>query len=109
MWAKRKASKKLESLFRVLAAWAHLRRSVGQNGPAALLATYYRLSEHSSNKRAAAPTTTGAGTDTSAFAYLLECLSPGLNSFNDGAFADLVAQTCGFKILDDRLLSSFLF
>ncbi len=102
-------TKNLESLFRVLAAWAHLRGSVSQNGPAAVGAADHRLSEHSSNQRAAATTAARTGAHAGAFAYLLERLSAGLNSFDYSAFADLVAQAGGLEILDDRLLSGFLF
>jgi hypothetical protein len=40
---------------------------------------------------------------------LLEVLSPSLNGFAHGAFANFIAQTRRFKVVDDRLLSGFLF
>jgi hypothetical protein len=40
---------------------------------------------------------------------LLEGLSPSLDGFADGAFANFIAQAGRFKIVDDRLLSGFLF
>ena len=96
-------------MFRVLAARTQLRGRVGQNRPVALWATDHRLSEHASHQRAAASTTARTGAHTGALAYLFEGFGARLNSFDNRAFADLVAQACGFKIFDDRLLSSFLF
>jgi hypothetical protein len=40
---------------------------------------------------------------------LLEGLSPSLDGFADGAFANFIAQAGRFKIVDNRLLSGFLF
>jgi hypothetical protein len=40
---------------------------------------------------------------------LLEGLSPAPDGFEHGTFADLVAQARRFEILDDGLLSGFLF
>jgi hypothetical protein len=55
------------------------------------MATHHGLSQHASNHRAAAPAAARAGTDSGAFADLLESLSARSNGFEHGAFADLVA------------------
>jgi hypothetical protein len=96
-------------LLRVLAARARLRGSVSQNGPATVGTADHRLSEHSSNQRAAASTAARTSAHAGAFAHLLERLSAGLNSFDYSAFADLVTKTGGLEILDHRLFSGFLF
>ena len=80
-----------------------------QDRPATFATVHHRFSQHPSNHRAAAPTAAGAGADSCAFADLLESLGACLDRFDYGAFADLVAQASGFEILDDRLLSGFLF
>lgn len=36
-------------------------------------------------------------------------MGAGLDGFGDGAFADLVAQTGRFEVLNDSLLSGFAF
>ena len=69
----------------------------------------HRLSQHPSNHRAAAPAAAGAGANAGAFAYLLEGLSPSLDGFEHGAFANLVAEAGRFEVLDDRLRSGSLF
>ncbi len=73
------------------------------------MATDHRLAQHSSNHCAAASAAAGAGTDSRAFAYLLEGLGPGLDGFEHGASADLVAQASRFEIFDDGLRSGVLF
>ena len=106
---KNRSTEKLKSLFRILAARAHLRCVIGQNGPAAFRAIYHRLTQHPSNQRAATPAAAGTGPDPGAFAHLFECLCAGLDRFDHSAFADLVAKAGRFEILDDRPLSSFPF
>jgi hypothetical protein len=83
-------------LLRILAAWANLRGSSRQDRPAAFVAVDHGLAQHASDHRAAAPAAAGTGADSGAFADLLEGFRAGLNRFAHGAFADLVAQTCGF-------------
>jgi hypothetical protein len=72
------------------------------------VATDHRLAQHSSNHCTAASAAAGAGTDSRAFAYLLEGLGPSLNGFEHRAFADLVAQAGRFEIFDNRLRFGFL-
>jgi hypothetical protein len=93
-------------LFGILTA-----RTNGSNQyrPAAIVTIAHRLSQHATNQRAAAPSAAGAGADAGAFAYLLKRLGAGLDSFDHGAFADLVTDASGLEILDNRLLSGFLF
>jgi hypothetical protein len=40
---------------------------------------------------------------------LLKGFCAGLNGFDHGAFADLIAQARGLEIFDDRLFSGFAF
>jgi hypothetical protein len=40
---------------------------------------------------------------------LLEGLGAGLDGFAHGAFANFIAQAGRLKVIDDRLLSGFLF
>ena len=101
--------RKLETLFGVFTARAHLRRSAGQDRPSAIRAADHRLSEHAPDQRAASPAATRTGAHPGALAHLLERRRPRLNRFDDGPSADLVAQACGLEILDDRLRSGFLF
>lgn len=103
------AIKPLESLLGIFAARADLRGSVGDHGPATLWAGDDRLSQHAANQGAAPPAAAGAGADAGASAHLLERFRAGLNRFHHSAFANFVAKACRFEILDDRLLSSFLF
>jgi len=82
-------------LLRVLATWANLRGSSGQDRPAAFVAVDDGFAQHAADHGAAAPAAAGAGADAGAFAYLLEGFRAGLNRLAHGAFADLVAQACG--------------
>jgi len=72
-----------------------LRGSRNQDRPAAFFAVDDGLAQHASNHCAAAAAAAGTGADSGAFAYLLESFRAGLNRFEHGAFADLVAQACG--------------
>ena len=103
------AIKPLESLLCIFAARADLRGSVGQHRPTTVRAADHRFSEHASHQGAAASAAARAGADAGAPAYLFERFRAGLNRFHHSAFANFVAKACRFEILDDGLLSSFLF
>lgn len=96
-------------LLGILTARADLRGQGCKDGPATIVTTDHGLSQHPSNHRAAAPAAARTGADTGAFAHLLEGLSPSLDGFEHGAFADLVAQAGRFEVFDDRLLSGLSF
>lgn len=74
---------------------AELRGCCDQDRPAAFVAVGHGLAEHAADHGAAAAAAAGAGADAGAFADLLERFCAGLNRFEHGAFADLVAQAGG--------------
>lgn len=94
-------------LLRIFAARAGLRENSRQHRPAAFVTTDDRLSQHAANHGAAATAPARAGPDSRAFAHLLEGFCTGLDRFQHGAFANLIAQAGGFEILDDRQLFGF--
>jgi hypothetical protein len=77
--------------------------------PATIIAIGHRLSQHSSDERAAASAAAWAGSDAGPFADLLEGLGTRLNCLEHGAFANLIAQTGRLEIFDDGLLSGLSF
>jgi hypothetical protein len=95
-------------LFGVFAARAYLWRC-REHGPAAVFAVDDRLAQHAAHQRTTTSAAAWTGADTGALADLLESLGARLNSFDHRALADLVADTCGFKILNNRLLSCLPF
>jgi len=96
-------------LLRIFTARASLRSSCNQDRPAAFIAIDHGFAQHAPDQRAAAPTAAGTGADSGAFADLLKSFRAGLNRFEHGALADLVAQACGFEVFDDRLFFGFAF
>jgi hypothetical protein len=96
-------------LLGVLAARAEFLRRTREDRPAAILAIDHGLAQHPSHEGAAASAAAGAGADSGALADLLEGFGTGLDGFDHGTFADLVADAGGFEVFDDRLLSGFLF
>jgi len=96
------------SLLGVLTARASLRGWAGQDRPAAFVAVDDGLSQHAADQAAAAPPAARAGADAGSFAHLFEGLGPGLNRFEHGAPADLVAQTGRLESVDDRLFFALL-
>ena len=96
-------------LFGIFTAWANLWGRACQDRPATVVTIHYRLTQHPSNHRAAAPAAAGTRSYSGAVAYLLESLSPGPDRFEHGTFANLVAQAGRFEVFDDRLLSGLLF
>jgi hypothetical protein len=93
-------------LLRVLAAGAW---RAGQYRPGAIWARRYRFAQHAAHQRTAAPAAARTSADTSAFTHLLEGLGAALDSFDDRAFANLIAQTGRFEVLDYRLSFGVLF
>jgi hypothetical protein len=78
-------------LLGILTTWAYLRIHGRKDRPAAVFATYHRLTEHAPNQRTATSAAAGPGAHAGAFADLLEGFRAGLNRFDHRAFADLVA------------------
>ena len=99
----------LAFLLCVLAARADGGRRCCQDRPAAFGAVDHRFAQHAAHHGAAAPAAARAGPHPGAPADLLESFCPGLNRFQDGPPAYLVAETSGFEVFDDRLRSGFLF
>jgi len=96
-------------LLGVLATRAEFLRRTRQDRPAAIFAVDHGFAQHASHERAATSAAAGAGADSGALADLLESFRAGLDGFDHGAFADLVADAGGFEVFDDRLLSGFPF
>jgi hypothetical protein len=88
---------------------ANRRRHCRQYRPAAILAAFDRFAQHASDQRAAASAAARAGADTGSFADLFEGFGAGLNRFDDGAFANFIAEAGRFEVFNDRLLSGFAF
>ena len=94
------------SLFGIIAAWT---RRADQNGPAAFVAVRHRVAQHAAHHRTTATAAAWTGTDPRASAHVSESLGARLNGFENRSFADLVAEAGGLQILNDGLLSGFLF
>lgn len=90
------------------AARASKRGETFKNRPAAFAAGLDLLAEHTSDHRSAPLGAARPGSGAGATAYRFESLCPGLNSFHDDSFPDLVAQADRAIGVDDRLLAGFL-
>ena len=80
-----------------------------ENGPAAFVTIRHRLAQHAAHHRTTAPTAAWAGTNAGASAHIGESFRARLNGFEDRTFADLVTKASRLEILNDGLLSGFLF
>lgn len=67
------------------------------------------LAQHAAHHRTTATAAAWTGTDTGASAHISESFGAGLDGFQNRSFADLVAEARGLQILNDGLLSGFLF
>lgn len=94
---------------RIFAPWADERRSVGQHRPTAFLTVDRGLPQHASNHRATTPASAWPGADPRSFADHFKGLGAGLNRFEHGASANLVAETGRLEVVENRLLFAFSF